>query len=45
MSKTGAEIIIVPNHTQIARGTLKAIFNQASKYISIQELYPYFYTE
>ena len=44
-SRNGVEILIVPNHTQIAKGTLKSIFNQASKYISTKELYPHFYTE
>ena len=37
------EILIVPNHNPIAKGTLKAIFTQASQYISETELRKHFY--
>lgn len=37
------QILVIPNHPELDRGTIKAIFNQASKYISEQELGPYFY--
>ncbi len=38
------EMLIVPDHDSIARGTLKAIFNQASAYIPSAELREHFYT-
>lgn len=39
------ETLIIPNHAPLRKGSLKAIFNQASKYISRDELYPHFYSE
>jgi predicted RNA binding protein YcfA (HicA-like mRNA interferase family) len=40
----GNETLTVPNHSQLDTGTCKAIYNQALKYISEEELYPYFYS-
>lgn len=40
---TGKEILTIPNHKQLDMGTCKAIFRQASKYISPSDLFPYFY--
>ncbi len=40
---TGNETFIVPNHRQLDTGTCRAIFRQATKYISESELYDYFY--
>lgn len=40
---SGAETLTVPNHKVIAKGTLKAIYNQASRYISPSELHGHFY--
>ena len=37
--------LTIPNHKELDKGTLKAIFNQASRYISESELRPYFYNE
>ena len=37
------QTLIVPDHPEIDHGTLRAIFNQASKYISPIELEKYFY--
>jgi len=37
--------LTIPNHEELDKGTLRAIFNQASKYISESELAPYFYNE
>ncbi|MEX2090622.1 MAG: type II toxin-antitoxin system HicA family toxin [Candidatus Paceibacterota bacterium] len=37
--------ITIPNHKELDKGTLKAILNQASKYISESELMPHFYNE
>jgi predicted RNA binding protein YcfA (HicA-like mRNA interferase family) len=42
---TGArEILTIPNHKEIRKGTVKAILNQASRYIPQQELRPHFYS-
>jgi hypothetical protein len=41
----GDETLIVPNHSPIAKGTLRAIFSQASRYIPERELHPHFYNE
>lgn len=37
--------LTVPNHDEIDRGTLHAIFRQASRYIPEDELRPKFFTE
>lgn len=39
------ESITIPLHKEIAKGTLKEIFNQASRFISQDELKKYFYTD
>mgnify|MGYP001562721900 FL=1 len=39
------QTLTIPNHEELDRGTLRAIFNQASKYISEAELAPHFYSE
>ncbi len=41
----GVETLIVPHHDPIAKGTLRAIFTQASRYIPQAELRPLFYNE
>lgn len=41
----GAEVLTIPNHKEIDRGTLKAIFNQTRRFISEDELRVDFYTE
>lgn len=38
------EILTVPIHKELDKGTLKAIFRQASKYIPEGELYNHFYS-
>ena len=35
----------VPLHHELARGTLHSIFNQAARFVSEQDLRPYFYTD
>jgi predicted RNA binding protein YcfA (HicA-like mRNA interferase family) len=40
----GAETLVVPLPRSIPRGTLKAIFNQACRYIPRSDLHPHFYT-
>ena len=37
------QTMIVPLHDPITKGTLKSIFNQASKYVSQDDLIPHFY--
>lgn len=37
--------IVVPIHKELAKGTIKAIFNQASRFISQDELKKHFYAD
>ena len=37
------QTLTIPNHKELDNGTLRAIFNQASKYISESELMSHFY--
>ena len=39
------QTITIPNHKELDKGTLRAIFNQASKYVSESELMPHFYSK
>lgn len=39
------QTLTAPNHKELDKGTLRAIFNQASRYISESELRPYFYNK
>jgi predicted RNA binding protein YcfA (HicA-like mRNA interferase family) len=39
------ETLTIPNHRQLDTGTCRAILRQASKYISSDELRPFFYTD
>ena len=39
------QVLVVPNHSEIDTGTLKAIIRQASKYVSEAELANHFYTK
>jgi predicted RNA binding protein YcfA (HicA-like mRNA interferase family) len=39
------QVLIIPNHKIVLKGTLKAIVNQASQYIAIDDLKDFFYTE
>ncbi len=43
--KKNNQTLTIPNHKELDKGTLRAIFNQVSKYISESELMPYFYNE
>lgn len=38
-----SQTLIIPNHKELDKGTLKAVFNQVSKYISTVELKKHFY--
>ena len=42
-ASNGDETVIVPNHFPLAKGTLRAIFSQAARYIPQTELHPHFY--
>ncbi len=35
--------LVIPNHKELSIGTLKAIYNQANKYLPESELYPFFF--
>lgn len=37
------QTLTIPNHKQLDTGTCKAIFRQATKFISSEKLHPYFY--
>ena len=39
------ETLVIPFHDSIAKGTLRAIFLQASRYIPQAELHSHFYNE
>jgi predicted RNA binding protein YcfA (HicA-like mRNA interferase family) len=41
----GHETLVIPLHDPIAKGTLRAIFSQASRFIPQLELRPHFYNE
>ena len=41
----GRETLVVPNHSPIARGTLRAIYNQACRYVPQTELHQHFYND
>lgn len=39
------QTLIIPQHKEIDKGTLKSIFRQSSKYIDESELKQYFYSD
>jgi predicted RNA binding protein YcfA (HicA-like mRNA interferase family) len=39
------QVLTIPNHKNLKKGTIKAILNQASRFISSEELEEYFYTK
>ena len=39
------QTLTVPLHKEMDKGTLKAIYNQSSRYIQENELHPHFYSE
>ena len=41
----GREILIVPVHSPLAQGTLRAIYNQACRHIKDPSLRSYFYSD
>jgi predicted RNA binding protein YcfA (HicA-like mRNA interferase family) len=41
----GRQSLTIPFHDEIDKGTLKAIFRQALRYIPESDLHPHFYTQ
>jgi len=39
------QTLTIPNHDELDKGTIKAIYNQALKYITEKELRKHFYSE
>lgn len=39
------QVLTIPNNKKLPKGTIKAIFNQVSRFVSSDELQKYFYTE
>ena len=44
-SGLGKEVLGVPLHKELAKGTLRAIFNQARQYLPEEELKKHFYND
>ena len=44
-SPNGNETLVIPAHSPIAKGTLRVIFSQASRYNPQEQLHPLFYNE
>ena len=44
-TQAGKDTLVIPVRKEIPKGTLKAIFNQASRFIPQNELRKFFYTE
>jgi predicted RNA binding protein YcfA (HicA-like mRNA interferase family) len=45
LSNGAKQVLTIPNHGELDKGTLKAIFRQSLKYIPEEELRPHFYTK
>lgn len=39
------QTLTIPNHNELDRGTLRAIYRQGLRYISEEELFPHFYSK
>jgi predicted RNA binding protein YcfA (HicA-like mRNA interferase family) len=39
----GTQTLTVPAHAELDRGTLRAIFRQAARFVPEQDLHPHFY--
>jgi len=39
------QILVIPHNGTLKKGTLKAIFNQMTKFISKEEIHSFFYTK
>ncbi|TSC67782.1 MAG: hypothetical protein CEO19_51 [Parcubacteria group bacterium Gr01-1014_73] len=45
VSFLGRQVLTVPNHKELDRGTLSAIFNQAKRFVPEGELIKHFYSD
>lgn len=45
LSGSARQTLTIPNHSELDRGTIKAIYRQALIYIPESELKPHFYNE
>ncbi|MEK7638138.1 MAG: type II toxin-antitoxin system HicA family toxin [Patescibacteria group bacterium] len=43
VSSGARQTLIIPNHTELDKGTVQAIYHQATRYISESELRAHFY--
>jgi len=43
-SIAGSETLVLPAHNRIPKGTLRAIFGQAARFVPRDELFSHFYT-
>jgi predicted RNA binding protein YcfA (HicA-like mRNA interferase family) len=41
----GTDILTIPLHKELAPGTVRAIYRQATKFIEVVGLLPFFFTE
>lgn len=39
------QVIVVPRHAQVAKGTIKSIYRKATPYVGEEKLKPFFYTD
>ncbi|MDO8736237.1 MAG: type II toxin-antitoxin system HicA family toxin [Thermoleophilia bacterium] len=44
-SESSHQILVIPLHKDLDRGILKAIFRQACRFVSEEELLPHFYSD
>lgn len=45
ISEIGEQELTIPNHSELDKGTTKAIYNQILRYISEADLFVHFYTK
>jgi len=45
LSDEDKQILTIPRHKELDKGTLRAIFRQALRYIPEEQLRPYFYAD
>ena len=45
LSEGTKQTLTIPLHKELDKGTLRAIFRQALRYVSEEELKPYFYSD
>jgi len=45
MINNSQQTLTIPNHSELDKGTIKAIFNQATRYVPEGDLRKYFYYE